>query len=217
MYSLLETFLRRKPLNNLFYLTILTLYMLHGLRLIQSSLAVCRKLNVKMVVDLHENQPDAIQIWNYKPSFKQSIQRNYAWWSAYERRILSKVSNIIVVVEEMKNRLMKKGIDPEKFTVVSNTSDETYLEEESYESILNDYRDKYVVSFIGGLGPHRGVDVTIRSISLIKNEIPSLLFLVVGGGEDDYVNYLKEITKDLDLCANVKFLGHRRARAVENN
>lgn len=183
----------------------------HDLPLLRSTMIIGNQFDIVTIVDLHENYPDAIRVSSYNLSWeRRNLYRNYTWWSAYERRVLSQVPYIIVVVEEMKKRLVKIGINPAKITLVSNTQPCNFRTEESSDVTLTfKYSNYYIISYIGSLGPHRGIDVAIKAMSLVVNKIPSVKLLILGSGEKEYVDYLKKLTKDLGLEGDVEFLGQR--------
>lgn len=83
---------------------------------------------------------------------------------------------------EASRRLVEDyGIPPEAIAVVSNTEDETTFDlGQGHADILARYRDVWVASYIGGIGPHRGIDTAIAAAAIAGQEIPSFRLVIVG-------------------------------------
>jgi glycosyltransferase involved in cell wall biosynthesis len=109
-------------------------------------------------------------------------------------------------VEEAKERLISLGISPKEISVVSNTEDPKYWRSYKVDKkILHRYRDKFVISYIGGVGTHRGLDVAIEAMSFIKNR-NSDMKLVIVGSEGWYGKELEKIAQKLNVSKNVDFI-----------
>lgn len=157
----------------------------HDLPLIATAFSVARRLDIPVVADLHENYPEGLRIWanGRKVSWSEQVKCNPSRWAKYERKILQKVDQIIVVVDEAKERLLSQGLPPEKIKVIYNAEDPEFWEKcEIDERIVRKYRDAFVVSYIGGFGPHRGIDCAIKAMSLVSRKAPEIKLLLVGKG-----------------------------------
>lgn len=56
---------------------------------------------------------------------------------------------------------------------------------------------------VARLVPHKGQDVAIHALALLKREFPSLTYLIVGDGDD--VTRLRELARELDVAGSVVF------------
>lgn len=59
--------------------------------------------------------------------------------------------------------------------------------------------------FVGRLTPHKNLETLLKSIFIVKEEIPNIQLTIVGDGPQQEL--LKKITKDLGLTKNVLFQG----------
>jgi glycosyltransferase involved in cell wall biosynthesis len=65
---------------------------------------------------------------------------------------------------------------------------------------------KYVIVSIGRLSRQKGLEYLIRATALLKKEIPTLIVLICGRGEEE--TNLKKMVADLDLAETVLFVGY---------
>lgn len=179
----------------------------HDLPLVGIGTMVGRKHEIPVVADLHENYPVALHVWQAKKKWWFNIVNNYKRWSDYEKKILKKVNQIIVVVEEARERLITEGLPPEKITIVGNTEEvHTFTGQKIHDDIINRYMGQFVISYAGGFGPHRGIDCAIRAMLGVKEHIPTAKLLLIGG-KGSYEKEMKQLVLSLDLTKNVEVLG----------
>lgn len=185
---------------------------IHDLPLSGTALALKKSFPLKVVIDLHENYPEALKTWfkwkkNPIARLKNRMFLNPERWMAHERRSCLEADHVIAVVEEMKSRLIENySIDPEKVTVVTNTEDKTFLAQPLNSSVYEQIPKGFTITYAGGIGPHRGVDTAIRGMALLVH-LP-LQLAIVGFGSPSVMRSLKNLVEDLKLH-NVHFLGHQ--------
>ena len=175
----------------------------HDLPLFGTTNRVAKKHNKKIIVDLHENYPDGLQVWSiwrkdFKSKYIYPILSNYARWLRFEKFACEKADKIIVVVKEMQERLKKKhDIDLSKVTIVSNTEEKEFASLAEDERIIKEFKNKFIVSYIGGVGYHRGIDTTIKAFNKINNE--NITLMIVGGMNSDIKKHLDKITTNTNI------------------
>ena len=64
----------------------------------------------------------------------------------------------------------------------------------------------FIISYLGRVVKEKKIDTLIRSIPLLQ-ESPRVKILIAGKGEENYLKYLKELSKDLILTNRIHFLG----------
>lgn len=173
----------------------------HDLQLVGSALSAGKKLAIPVVADLHENKPDQFVAKRASyPFFKrlrEAVRTNTLIWRFYERTALKRCDRVIVVVREMAERLYPYGIPEDRIIIVSNTEDASVFQEnELDDEIIDRYRNDWVISFIGGLAPYKGISTLIKALPLAAHEIPNLKCVIVGAKRQEYVErYTKLATK----------------------
>jgi len=185
----------------------------HDLPLVGEAVSVGKKLGIPVVADLHENYPAGLQVW-YTSRFKKWTIYNFRRWAKYEREVLRKVDRIVVVIEESKERIKGLGISEDKIYVVPNTASKERIDIEPVEEIIDRYRDNFVVSYIGGFAPHRGLDIVVKSAGYLKDRIENLKVVLVGNRNRKYMNYLKALAERLGCEQLVDFPGWQSFKRI---
>lgn len=154
-------------------------------------LKIAKDYKIPVVADLHENLPAFYMAYRSAfPFYKKwvhSVLYNYYLWRWHESRYLPQCAGVLVVVPEATDVLRLLGINSKKIIVVSNTEDETTIEitpEKTDSRIMETYKDRWMVSYIGGIAPHRGIDTAIKALFYLKNRIPNFKLVIVGAKED---------------------------------
>lgn len=189
----------------------------HDLPLVKTAISVAKKFGIPVIADLHENYPEAIKaLKKRKMNLKSKIFNTIipVWrWKRLEESVLQHVDRVITVVEEAKEHYVNDcGIPPQKVTVVMNAEDlekfsRLNIDKKLFNYLANIYKDNFVISYIGGFGPHRGIDTAIKAMPKILEEIPNARLLLIGGKDTEYETYLKELCRSLKVEKNVKFTG----------
>ena len=171
----------------------------HDLQLAIIGHEMKKKFGAKFVLDLHENWPALLNISGHTKSFLGKILFSLGKWKRYERIYVNLADEIIVVVEESKDRIVDLGADPKKIHIVSNTLN---LEEFDFE-IEPKTNSKTIFSYAGGVTYHRGLQYVVEAVSKVKND--NFEVWIVGNGA--YLSTLEEQTKNLGVEDNVRFFG----------
>ena len=167
-------------------------------------------------LDLHENYPEALKtwfLWKQNPiiKLKNSIFMNPKRWSKKEKKYCTKYDKIICVVEEMKEKLITNfGIDNKKLIVVSNQEKKEFVnnfKEKVAQNIITE--DDFSITYVGGFGPHRGLQTAIKAMPTIIESIPNAKLFLIGKGSFDVENKLREIINAYKVENSVLFVGYR--------
>ena len=204
----------RKTLENIIKQYEIEIIHVHDLPMVKTATSVAKRFNIPITADLHENYPEAMKAWRKVKMTLMSKLFNLIspiWrWKRLERSVLQHVDKIITVVDEAKNHYINDcGIPPKNITVVMNAEDlEEFGNLEIDESLVTKYKNNFVISYIGGFGPHRGIGTAIKAMPDVVEEIPDAKLLLVGGkGSEEYEEELRELCKELKVENNVVFTG----------
>jgi len=154
-----------------------------------------KKLNIRVVSTVHgfnsvsfysKVMQNANAVICVSGSIKEYIQKHYQ-------------------TPEDKITIIPRGIDLELFNL-SNIDDDFIKDFKNKYDLEN----KFIISSIGRITQLKDYETFIKAISLIKNKIPNVKALIVGGVRSDkqeYLNLLKELIIELDLNENIIFTG----------
>ena len=106
---------------------------------------------------------------------------------------------------ENKITVIPRGIDLELFNEknIDNRFIKNFKEEFNLEN-------KFIVSSVGRVTQLKDYETFIKAILIVKNELPNIVGLIVGGvrsDKEDYLNSLKNLIKKLALEDNIIFTG----------
>lgn len=202
----------RRSLYNIIKQNRIDVIHVHDLPLVKTAVSVAKKFDIPVIADLHENYPEAIRMWRKKRNLKKrvlDIVTPIYRWKKLEKSVLQNVERIITVVDEAKEHYVNDcRVPSQKVTVVMNTVDlEEFDKLNACWSLIEKYKNYFVISYIGGFGPHRGLDTAIKSMPKILGEIPNAKLLLIGGKASEYEMYLREMCKKLKVENNVEFTG----------
>jgi len=178
-----------------------------GLSKSVSAAKVASFLEIKFILDLHENYP-----YNYWSTARDlnSNSKLYSLsdWLLYEKSALSIVDSILVTCDEMRSRLIgMHDLDSKKVYVVHNTENPKDWDDIDINLIQTKRLESKTFNLIygGSCSIHRGLDVAIRGISLLITENPNLRLHIVGEGPG--IRHWKNLTQELNLSDCVLFYG----------
>lgn len=178
----------------------------HDLPLVGESVRAARLAGIPVIADLHENYPAGLQVW-YTNWIKKKTIYSYRRWKEYEIAVLRDVDAVIVVVEESAERLRGLGVPEDSIYVVPNTASADRDEIELDRRVIDLYEDQFMISYVGGFAPHRGLDIVIRALPLLADRIPSLKLVLVGGRNPAYRRYLEDLSRNLGCSDMVEMTG----------
>jgi glycosyltransferase involved in cell wall biosynthesis len=178
---------------------------IHDLPLTQVGVWIKKRMNIKLVVDLHENWPAFLMISAHTNTFIGKLLSPLFLWRQYERKVLQLVDGVIVVVDEAKTRLINLTITPEKIHVISNTINLTDLNLQT-----PDKKDDIILYYAGGITYHRGLQNIIHAMHKSLNS--HLKFWILGDGSYKY--QLMKLVEGYSLNDRVIFQGYQPFKKV---
>jgi glycosyltransferase involved in cell wall biosynthesis len=167
-------------------------------------------LKCPMVLDLHENRPEIMKTYPHLKKFPGNLLISTKAWKRKEGAFVLRADRTIVVTKEAKTELLDRlGIADHKVVVVPNTVKSSFYNDFSLDqTILEKYKDKFVILYLGDTGLRRGLLSMIEALGIMAKEdsIKSQIKLViVGKNSSDKV--LQRRVEELDLQALVDFEG----------
>lgn len=153
-------------------------------------------VKVPKVVFIHEV---AREIWNYMLPFPiGGIGRllELLYFKLYKNQLFWTDAGSTI------DELVKFGINRSSCIAIPCAIQNKVLE------VLPNKENDPTFIFISRLVRMKGVEEVIRAFSIIKKEKKDAQLWILGGGDENYVSYLHNITKDLGVDKEVKFFGY---------
>jgi len=178
----------------------------HDLYLAGAGCMVKKETGIRLVVDLHENYVAALKYYAWSTRVPGKWFISISKWEQLERRWLEQADGIIAVIEENRERLISKGINPKKIVVTPNTLNINEFESYKIEPLREiDSKENFILTYIGGFDSHRGLEHLIDAIKILKDEYPDIELILVGDGR--IREELELLVSKLNLAERVKFEG----------
>tara|TARA_R110002049_G_scaffold190301_1_gene358948 strand:+ start:3121 stop:4335 length:1215 start_codon:yes stop_codon:yes gene_type:complete len=71
---------------------------------------------------------------------------------------------------------------------------------------------KYDIVYYARISKNKGIEDLIHAMHRIKTNNPSISAIIIGGGSESYINYIKELIASLDLTDNINFAGFQKTQ-----
>ena len=135
--------------------------------------------------------------------------------------IMTKGDEVICVSEVVKDYVVKNyNLNPDKFTVIQrgvdlnkfnpHNTDSDFIKSFKKEFSLE---EKYIITSVGRVTWLKDYETFIKSIAIVKKDIPNVVGLIVGGireDKEDYAKSLKDLAKSLNIEENIVFTGSQK-------
>ena len=180
-------------------------------------LLLLKLIRLKIVITLHQvlpiNSLSKIDMVKLMPQIKIPIMVLRWFMRIYVSLISILVNGIVVHQDFLKKCLVHNyHLNEEKVYVIPHGI--TFSKPFLHLKTLNYWRSKIgsrdIILYFGVLSPRKSVDVLIRSYSLIANDHPNSLLVIVGDQPPYYKGYfdkLQTLVKELEIEDKVLFLG----------
>ena len=160
---------------------------------------------------LHRNVPLTFNVQDIFPEnavYSRTMKKDsmpYRVLSAIQKKAYRDADRIITISEDMKDQLLKLGVDADKISVIYNWSyqDEVYDPEQTTSEVVDRLmpEDDFNVVYAGNIGLMQNVEIVVETAAKMKNE-PKIRFHIFGEGL--YRKKLEARTQELGL-ENVVF------------
>ncbi|TKJ24115.1 MAG: hypothetical protein CEE43_00090 [Promethearchaeota archaeon Loki_b32] len=137
-----------------------------------------------------------------------------------ETKLMKKADAVITLGKAMKNDIKNRGIAEEKIYIVPNGVDTKKfvpLEPNQCLKIKLSLQNKKVIGYIGSIRRIEGIEILLKSFSLLKKTVNDVKLLIVGPVRPyDYLESLKDYSKILNIKKDVIFTGMVPYEEVNN-
>ena len=166
--------------------------------------AFLARTNQKIIIDLHENMPAAVVEYqaSYAGLFKLFNQtfKSFRRVSRFEKALLTKSDGVFVVVDEARQRVKNAypKLNADKIINIENLESRRFLNQTWADKTVIK-KDHFSILYIGGFGPHRGLETLIRAMHHIKAWHLNVKVHLIGAKECVYLEKLRNLISELGV------------------
>ena len=164
----------------------------------------------KIILDIHDLVPEF-----YLSKFS-GTERSLTFRLLTTVELISaRFSDHVIAANHIwEKRLQNRSVKESKCTTILNFPDTEIFQARGRTRTDN----RFVILYPGTLNYHQGIDIAIRALALIKDQVPEAEFHIYGSGEQ--LNPLKALVKELELEKRVFLMGtkplHEISSVIEN-
>jgi len=144
------------------------------------------------LLDIHDLTPEL-----FRERFGQRRPRVVAWAFRLERWSTRLVDRVMTVNEQVRRRLIDRGVEPERISVTMNVPEERIF----WRDTLPEPPERPVLAYHGTLVPHCGPGALLEAAALLLPDYPDLTVRILGDG--DMKAELQERAARPDLAGRV--------------
>lgn len=177
----------------------------HDLYLFGAALRAGRKLAIPVVGDMHENWVEALKHYKWSTTAPGKWVVNLDRWQRAETDWSRQVDRLVVVIDEMAERLRTTGVREEGVVVVPNTISRSSFDAWPDRPAADMPHGQPLILYTGGMDGHRGLEDPIRAMPRVLASLPDAQLVLVGDGA--VRSDLESLSRELDVTDHVQFLG----------
>lgn len=164
----------------------------------------------KIILDIHDLVPEF-----YLSKFKGTERSLTFRLLTTVERISARFSDHVIAANHIwEKRLQNRSVKESKCTTILNFPDTEIFQARGRTRTDN----RFVILYPGTLNYHQGIDIAIRALALIRDQVPQAEFHIYGSGEQ--LNPLKALVEELGLEKRVFLMGtkplHEISSVIEN-
>jgi glycosyltransferase involved in cell wall biosynthesis len=150
----------------------------------------------RVILDLHDLMPEFYQ-GRFGQASNNSLMRLILLQESLSCRF---ADHVITVSEHWRQALIKRGVLPEKCSVVMNLADPRIFHPLSAKDAPPKDNSHFRLFYHGTLPERYGLDLVLQAMNRVRHQIPEIHLTLIGSGE--HLKTLKRMADDLNLKEN---------------
>ena len=128
-------------------------------------------------------------------------------YGTLDRRVLRSFAAVVAVSQEVQERLLSAGVDPDRVTRIPNGIDTQPFLAHAPVSRAQSSGVSLLIGFVGRLSPEKGPDLFLQAAARVLQQYPLTRFQIIGDGPDR--SSLQQLAQTLNIQDQVAFLGRK--------
>lgn len=156
-------------------------------------------MGARLILDLHDLMPEFYQSKYAAETGGRLVRLLYL-----QEKLACRFANHVITVSELwRQTLIKRGVPADKVSVVMNVADHTiFRQPEQPVTKITNGSGLHLI-YHGTITYRYGIDLVLRAMAKIREQVPDLYLTIHGGGE--YQPNLVALTQELGLEQQVNF------------
>ncbi|MEP7146434.1 MAG: glycosyltransferase [bacterium] len=151
-----------------------------------------------------------------------TLHNSYTWWGKgvhKTQKLLSYITTGIICNSKatLEYSLLHDRIKSEKYILIYNGIDcNRFMPKESsrknFCEALKINESRFICMTVGSISPRKGLEYLIKAASILNEEFPDMVYVIVGGkhaNEGSEFNRITDLFSDLNLESNIFITGSR--------
>ena len=159
---------------------------------------IAKLSGARIIMDIHDLVPE-FYMRKFHRDEQDFIIRLLRWIEKVSCRY---AHHVITVTEMWKDVLIHRSVPKRKCTVILNAPYPP-LFDSNIEKPENMNSKPFTLLYHGALNEHFGVDIAVRAMSIVKQKIDNVRFIIVGNGREK--ENLKNLADELNLNSHIVF------------
>ena len=179
---------------------------IHDIKIAEAVFQVNTTFKLPVILDLHDNVPEVMKLYPHLQKFPGKYIISPKKWKQKEEEFIKKADKVISVSPHFIQNLKARIPSENKYVLVPNTIRKSFFENyDVHQPIVDKFKNNFVILYLGDTHVRRGLQTAIRSLELLKIQIPNVKLVIVGKNTTDII--LKKLVIDLDIEEYVAFEG----------
>jgi glycosyltransferase involved in cell wall biosynthesis len=160
---------------------------------------VPKLFGARVILDLHDLMPEF-----YMERFGHSSQGVITRLVHLQERLSCRFADhVITVSQHWRQALIARSVPADKCSVVMNVADHTVFYPPEEPEARHADNSSFRLIYHGVVGYRHGLDLVLRAVSQVRQQIPGIHLTIRGTGE--YLSDLMNLAEELDLGERVRF------------
>ena len=166
---------------------------------------VPKLLGTRLILDIHDLSPHMYEV-RFRERHHPRDVNAIVWLLTILERLACRLSDHVVTVHgPYRDELQRHGVPGSKITVVMNSADDSLIQSIGRPSDIDAGRDGFAIAYHGTVTWWYGVDLLVGALALVRESIPNVRAVIVGGG--DALAPVQQLAAELRLSDRIAFSG----------
>lgn len=154
----------------------------HDLYMARSAGKAAARLGIPMVLDLHENYPEAILNYRWATTFPGELIAHPRKWKKLEKKYLSKASIIITLSDSFADEIHRRypSVERNRFMVYPNVPDVDEMLSYRIKNVSLPEDDRFFLFYFGVISQRRGIYTCLEALGILIRDHCNITLVLAG-------------------------------------